>query len=62
MYIFGGEKMNTNKNLYKMNKAELLAGVNKLPFQPRWKNRATKDELLGWLLEARKMKINEVEK
>ena len=45
------------KTKFEMSKKELMDEINKLhPHrQPRWKNRATKDELLGFLLMAEKI-------
>ena len=48
--------MKTNEILAKT-KTELKAIVESVPFhfQPRWKNKATKDELAGWLISLSKL-------
>mgnify|MGYP006971828900 CR=1 FL=1 len=47
------------KRLYDMTKKELLVEIEKLHkhLQPRWKNRGTKDELLGLLLMAQQLEL-----
>lgn len=46
------------KDYYDMTKKELLVAIDSAPvhYRPRWKNRATKDELIGWLQTYQELK------